>query len=126
MTDAILLASIFGPLLFFVGLWMLLFHDNLVKVMTGVRGSPTAFWLIGFINLFLGLVIINFYNRWVGDRTILVTILGWYMFVRGILALFFPRSLMIMVVQNPNVIKATGIVPLIWGILLCWVAFFST
>jgi len=115
-----LVAGIFGPFLFFIGLWMLFYHDNMMKVVTSMKNTPSAFYLIGAINLFLGLIVINEYNVWDYSHGILVTLLGWVMILRGLVCLFFPQAFVKPVLDHPAWAKFKGVIPLVWGILLFW------
>ncbi len=124
MSNAIWIATVFGPLLFILGLWMLILTPNLIKILVSVKNSLAAFWLMGFINLLLGLFIVSLYNKWVLNGTILVTFLGWALIIRGLLILFIPKLLLISKVKNYRFIKSVGFIPLVWGLGLCWIAFF--
>jgi hypothetical protein len=122
MDNAIWLANIFGPFLVIIGLWTLLYLDNHTKVCTSVRNTPGLFYMMGMINLLIGLVIISMYNRWNWNLAILVTLLGWVTAIRGVL-IFFAPQLMIKAGQRRNSCITFGVVRLVVGILLCWLAF---
>jgi len=123
MDNAIFLSSIFGPLLGIVGLWMLLYGDNLMKVVTSIKGSPGLLYLGAMINLLVGLTIVNQYNVWMWDLSLLLTLLGWVQILRGVLVLFIPQFVIKTTMTDQGFIKVMGIIPLIWGLLLCWFAF---
>lgn len=118
------LASVFGPFMLIMGLWMLLFADNLMKVRTAIKGNPAIFHCGVTANLLIGLVLLSEYNVWSMDAYVLVTLLGWVMVVRGIIGLFLPQLLMKMVMGGASCMKCMGIIPLVWGLALCWLAFF--
>ena len=124
MQNALFLASIFGPYLFFMGLWMVVCTKNVSKVFTSVRGSGAAVTLCGFLKMLIGLTAINIYNMWVWDITLLVTLFGWVFFIRGLLSLFMPKAADMFAVKKDKHIKLMGLIPLVWGVLLCWLAFF--
>jgi hypothetical protein len=123
MLNAMCLAGIFGPLLAIIGLWMLLYNDNMMKVWSSFKSTPAAFYLSGCANLLIGLVIVSQYNSWMMGLAFLVTLLGWVMIIRGILALFMPQ-LLVKVMSNASWAKTRGIIVFIWGLLLCWFAFY--
>jgi uncharacterized membrane protein HdeD (DUF308 family) len=120
MQHAMMVASIFGPFLFILGFWMLVYQENMMKVLNSMKNSPVSFYLVGAINLFLGLVVVNEYNVWDWTPPLLVTLLGWFLIVRGLLALFVPQSFVKSATENPSWTKLKGIVPLVWGILMFW------
>ncbi len=124
MSDVIWLATVFGPLLFITGLWMLMFTGNVIKIVASVKDSLAALWLMGFLNLLFGLGIVSLYNRWTFSSLVFVTILGWVYIIRGLAALFVPKLIMFSKIKNPRVVKMIGLIPLIWGVILCYVAFF--
>ena len=115
-----MVAAIFGPFLFILGFWMLIYHENMMKIITSMKNTPSAFYLIGAINLFLGLVVVNEYNTWDWTPALLVTLLGWFLILRGLLALFVPQSFVKPATHNPAWCKLKGIVPLVWGVLMFW------
>ena len=120
MQHAMLVASIFGPFLFFIGLWMLFYHENMMKVITSMKNTPAAFYLIGAVNLFLGLIVVNEYNVWDWSSAVLVTLLGWVLIIRGLLCLFVPQAFVKPATSHPSWAKLKGVIPLVWGILLFW------
>ncbi|MES2345223.1 MAG: hypothetical protein V4494_04730 [Chlamydiota bacterium] len=123
MSHAAGLACIFGPFLTIMGLWMLLYVDNLTKVMASIKSSPGCFYILGMLNLLIGLTVISRYNIWTADLSVLVTLLGWVMFIRGILVFFVPQFIIKTTMTKQKTIQYTGIVPLVWGLLLSWLAF---
>jgi hypothetical protein len=124
MERAMWLASIFGPFLAIIGLWMLIYADNLVKVISSIKNTAGAFYIGGIINLLLGLTIVTQNNIWVWSGALLVTILGWAWIVRGVLVLFIPQAIIKMTMSHKGFIKGMGVIPLVWGLALCWYAFF--
>jgi len=124
MQNALLLASIFGPLMAIVGLWTLLYHENMMKVVNSIKSTPALFYMTGWMSLLIGLIIVSQYNVWSMTLAVLVTLLGWAMIIRGILALFIPQLLVKLTMGKPSYCKVMGFVPFIWGLLLCWFAFY--
>ena len=123
MQNAMWLASIFGPFLMIMGLWMLFYHDNMMKVIGAVKNNAAIFYLMSIGNLLVGLVVLSEFNEWVWGLSLLVTIFGWFIFIRGLLALFVPHLLVKIALTDPGWIRVKGIVPLAWGFGLCWFAF---
>lgn len=124
MDKAMWLAAVFGPLLTIMGLWMLLYSENLIKVMTSIKNTPGCFFMMGIINMLIGLVIINMYNVWMWHPAVLVSLLGWFLLIRGILVLYIPQLIIKYTMTNHTVLRAIGLLPLIWGLALWWFAFF--
>lgn len=124
MESAMMLARVFGPFLGILGLWMLLYGDNVVKIMASMKGSPCALYTSAVFNLLIGLFIINMYNVWVWDVFFFVTLLGWVMFLRGVFALFMPQVVVKAVMTKGNWMKTMGIIPFVWGLILTWTGYY--
>lgn len=124
MDSAIMLAKIFGPFLAIMGLWMLIYQDNLLKIVTSTKNSPAALYFSALISLLLGLFIIIHYNGWRMDIYTFVTLLGWFLFLRGLLGLFMSH-LIVMLVSNRSWLKVSGVIPLVWGLILIWAGFYK-
>ena len=124
MDKAMWLAAVFGPLLTIMGLWMLLYSENLIKVMTSIKNTPGCFFMMGMINMLIGLVIVNMYNVWMWHPAVLVSLLGWVLLIRGILILYIPQLIIKYTMTNHMVMRAIGLIPLIWGLALWWFGFF--
>jgi hypothetical protein len=58
------------------------------------------------------------------DGYVLVTLLGWVMIIRGVMGLFVPQLLIQLILSNTSFLKVYGIIPLVWGLALSWLAFF--
>jgi hypothetical protein len=119
MEKAIWLAYIFGPYMVILGLWCLFYHDNMMKICTSVKNNPGVFYILTCANLLVGLVIINMWNYWYADMSIFVTLLGWMMAIRGVLGFFVPQVVFKMWNCGDTCSKLVGLVPLVWGVLLC-------
>jgi hypothetical protein len=121
---AMWLASIFGPLLVILGLWKLLYSDALVKVLNSLKNSHGLMYYSSVIYLWVGFTVLSQYDLWGMNSLMLVTLLGWVMVARGILGLFVPDMLLDMYLGQKGFLKVCGLIPLVWGIVLCWVGFF--
>jgi hypothetical protein len=121
---AMWLASIFGPLLVIIGLWKLLYTDAFTKVLNSVKSSHGLMYYTSVIYLWVGFTVLSQYDMWEMDVLVLVTLLGWAMIVRGILGLFAPKMLLDMYLGHHGFAKVCGLIPLVWGVLLCWIGFF--
>jgi hypothetical protein len=122
MQNAIWLAAVFGPYLIIRGLWMLFYHENTGKIWTSIKNTPAVFHLGAVITLWLGLAVVNTYNIWMMNLTFFVTLLGWVMLVKGVFALFLPQVYFKTMMHSAS-IRVWGVIGIIWGLLLCWLAF---
>lgn len=124
MDAAIKLAQVFGPYMGIIGLWMLLYGDNVVKIMAAKKASPIALYASAVFNLLLGLFIVVTYNVWVWNVFFLVTLLGWVLFIRGVVGLFMPQLIVKAMMTRTTWMKTMGIIPFVWGLILTWVGFY--
>lgn len=123
MQNAVGLATIFGPFMVIHGLWLLFYQANVSKIMASIRNTPATFYCAALVNLLLGLTIISQFNIWTPSLPLFVTLLGWWLIVRGIFSLFVPQAFLKIMMSSPNSSRIGGVLTLIWGLLLCWLAF---
>lgn len=125
MSSALMIAQVFGPFLGILGLWMLLYGENVVKIMTSIKNTPAAHYLSSSVNMLVGLFIMNSYNIWSWDMMFFVTLLGWVVFIRGVLGLFVPQLMVRLFMSNVSWMKSMGIIPFVWGLILIWAGYYS-
>ncbi|NTV55348.1 MAG: hypothetical protein HGA16_02505 [Candidatus Moranbacteria bacterium] len=85
--------QILGLAMFSIGVGMLAHPEVLRKMFRDLEHGPVAVYLSGFVSLFLGYVLVAFHNTWHLDRSLIITLVGWAAFVKGISLLLFPTSL---------------------------------
>ncbi len=122
MQNAMWLASVFGPFLMILGVWMLFYHDNMVKICASCKNTPGLCYVCAVINLLVGLTTLAMFNEWMMGLSLLVTLFGWFILIRGLMGLFLPQVLMKWA-TDASWMKVKGIIPLVWGFGLCWLAF---
>lgn len=123
MGNPVGIASIFGPILVIMGIWGLLYQDNVKKVAESVKKNPSILYLGGVVNLIVGLTIIHISPEWNLNISVLVTILGWLLFIRGLTVFFLPNLILKMVKAQSNAYVFFGLVSIVWGLALCWMAY---
>lgn len=123
MQLALYWAHVFGPFMVLMGLWMFLYNENFVKIISSIKNSPASFHLLGMIQLLFGLMIAVRCNTWNLDLSLAVVLLGWMLILRGVLTLFFPQVLMKMFVIKGKWSRLTGLIPFVWGLFLYWFSY---
>lgn len=78
------IASILGPLL------MAISSSEFVNFKIWEKVEPTVVYLNGLILFIGGLSIIRFHSIYTAQWTLVITILGWMIFIAGIYRMFFP------------------------------------
>ncbi len=124
MQNAMTMASIFGPFLVVLGLWVLFYKANVMKVMTSLKTTPGLLYVMGIVNLIVGLGVLSQFSMWnMGGCSVLVTLFGWVALIRGLVAFFMPHVLMNKRVMGSSYLKVKGAVMLVWGFFMCWLGF---
>ena len=123
MASSTALASIFGPLLIITSLWTLLYKENMKKVIDSLKKTPALVYFIGVFNVLLGVIFINSFNYWYMSIEVLVTLLGWLFLIRGLLIMFFPKTLDKMFKTYISSYVFFSLVGIAWGLALTWFAF---
>ena len=78
--------------------------------------------------LVIGVVIILTHNVWVANWTVIITIIGWLGFIKGIWIIVFPDTVskfMQAYQKNKNLLMVHSVVALIFGAVLTFFGFFA-
>jgi hypothetical protein len=59
---------------------------------TEFKANPMWPWLYGAILLMLGLVIIAFHQYWRSPAAVIVSVVGWFLAIRGVILLVVPQT----------------------------------
>lgn len=89
METANFLAQLWGFSLVIISL-ALLINEKYVEYLFKLAEDRKNLFIIGAVNIIIGSFLILFYNSWGFNWAVIVTMLGWLVFVRGVLVLFFP------------------------------------
>jgi hypothetical protein len=65
--------------------------DYYRKIADDLFSNAGLTYLAGFITALIGLLIVNYHNRWAKNWTVLITLLGWLALLKGILLIAFPQ-----------------------------------
>lgn len=123
MASSTMLASIFGPLLIITSLWALLYKENVKKVVDSMKKTPALQYFVGVVNVLLGIVFITSFNYWYMSIELLVTLLGWFLLIRGLILMFFPKTLDSMMKTYMKSSLLYSLIGIAWGLALAWFAF---
>lgn len=122
MVTSILLAKFLGLIFVPFGLIFLFNRTLFDKFIATLPENPIFFIFSGFINLIIGSFIIAAHNNWDANWTVVITIIGWVLFVSGLLRLSIPYKLL-QFIQSTNLRRMTliaGIVMLLIGLFLLY------
>jgi len=79
------------------------------------KANPMWPWLYGAILLIAGLIIIAFHQYWRSPAAIIVSVVGWFLAIRGLLLLTVPRAY----AAAGNALYSSGAIALIWVLFAC-------
>ena len=82
---------------------------------TEFKANPMWPWLFGAILLIAGLVIIAFHQYWRSPAAIIVSLVGWFLAIRGVLLLTVPQAYN----AAGNAVYSSGANAAIWAVFLC-------
>ncbi len=90
MTTSILLAKLFSIYLIVGGLALALNIKDLKQIMDDVAKSKALHLVISLTTLMLGAILVLVHNLWVADWRIIITIIAWVIFTKGIVNALAP------------------------------------
>ena len=93
MDLSVLVARIFSGIFTAVGIAVIIGRLDFSELAEDFRESPALTFVAGSLGVITGIVLVGYHNLWVGNWTILVTIIGWGMLIGGISVMIFPQSL---------------------------------
>lgn len=125
MDPIIVLARVTGLMCLLIAL-SVFNRKSMSAIINDLERSIALFWSLGFLAALLGIIILSLYSTWSMQWTVLITILGWLALLKGIIAMLFPGSLAHSVLRrfkNSGIIMFSGIVSLIFGLVLLYKGF---
>lgn len=94
MVTSILLAKFLSLIFVPFGLIVLFNRTLFDKFIATLPENPAFFIFSGFINLVIGSLIIAIHNSWATNWAMVITIVGWVLFVSGVIRLCCPYKLL--------------------------------
>jgi len=123
----VFLGRLLGLYVLITGLWLLADKQEAVSTIPDILGNRPLMIILAIIALIVGLAIVLGHNIWSGGAlTILVTLIGWISFLRGLLFLFLPPAAtrqILEVMQFERLFYIYVAIPLILGVYLTYLGF---
>ncbi len=85
-------ARVLGPYLTIVPITVAVRGSYMRELFTEFKANPMWPWLYGAILLMGGIFIIAFHQYWRSPAAIIVSAVGWFFLIRGVLLLTVPRA----------------------------------
>ena len=91
MELSILIAKITSVIYLAAALGALCSADHYRNVVDDMFDNAALTYMMGFIAVIAGFLIVNYHNIWRANWTVLVTLVGWLALTKGVLIIAFPR-----------------------------------
>jgi hypothetical protein len=108
-------ARVMGPFLTIVPTTVAIRGSYMQELFTEFKANPMWPWLYGAILLIAGLIIIAFHQYWRSPAAIIVSLVGWFFAIRGVLLLTVPRAYD----AAGNALYSSGAIAGIWVLFVC-------
>ncbi len=92
------------------------------KIVEDFKESQGLTFIIGFITLVIGMLLVEHHNIWVKNWTVLITIISWLALLKGIMLMAFPQSILCFKGMYKNT-KNWGIFMIALGLLFGYFGF---
>ncbi len=128
MENALKIAEIAGPVMLLMGLSILLHAKAWQRLFDKWVKDHLSLFPMMLLSTLLGLMVISMYNVWEFNVWLLVTLLGWGMFVKGVVFFLIPGSALKGVVgfgKNLGALYFGGLVHTVVGAVLGYYAYFA-
>lgn len=86
------LVQFFGVVFTVFGLSMVINKKGMAAAFAEMVQNRSFFWLAGFFTVVLGAALVALNNVWTSGWTLLVTIIGWLVLIKGAFILFLPKT----------------------------------
>jgi uncharacterized membrane protein len=108
-------ARALGPFFTIVPTTVAVRGSYMQTLFTEFKANPMWPWLFGAILLIAGLVIIAFHQYWRSPAAIIVSVVGWFLAIRGVLLLTVPGAYD----AAGNALYKSGATAVIWVVFSC-------
>ena len=128
METSVLLAKIIGPLLFIVGLGLLINMEHYRRMMTEFGASSLSVYMAGTTALLLGLLIVTFHNVWEPRWPAIITILGWLTLIKGAIRVVAPKVVQDraeIYARNTTAVTVSALILLVLGSVLIFFGYLT-
>lgn len=120
MDISIFLAKVFGIYLIIVGLATIFHPKALLERGRKMVEDDTLLQFAAIVTLIIGILLIVAHNIWVWNWPVIITILAWLTFLKGLIYLWYPELITKYVVKryNEKIVLISGVIGLVIGIFL--------
>ncbi|KTD04680.1 Integral membrane protein (PIN domain superfamily) [Legionella geestiana] len=121
------LVMVLGWYLVVVSVFLVMRQEELRAVMHEVISNRGLFFVLAFITLILGLMMVVSHNIWMMGWPVLVTLFSWLVLLTGLFRLFYPSMAMSVAksfLDNPVRMRMTGVLLFVLGLFFLMKAYY--
>jgi uncharacterized protein YjeT (DUF2065 family) len=125
MTDAQIF-QLFGILFVALGIAFMTQPHYFKKVMEGFSQNLGLSFITGFFTVAFGYILILFHNTWHSDLSVVVTLLGWASFIKGLIILLFPQWLGFLtktLFKKEGALRCYAVLIFLFGLIVSYLGF---
>jgi hypothetical protein len=127
MDASVFLAKLLGPALVVVGAGLLLNRAAYQAAAEEVLKTRSLLYLFGLIAFLGGLAVVLTHNVWEWRWPVIITVLGWFMLIRGTLRIVIPQQVgdlaSKILARTPNLLPVSGVILVALGAILVWMGY---
>lgn len=126
METSLYFASLLGPLLFVIWLWLIINADMYKKMVNNFLSESIAIYASAVWGFVIWLLMISSHNIWTLSWTLLITLLSWIIFLKSAFLLIIPKFFEDMVKQikfSDGMIQVAGWVYVLIGLFFSFQAY---
>jgi hypothetical protein len=128
MELSIFLAKVLGLYFLIVGIGILLNGQRIKGIITEIDSNPALLLFSGIVPLIVGTLVVVSHTVWEADWRVIVTLIGWLAFIKGIVRVVFPKLAMRFdgkIAKKPFLLKIFAIIILLLAAFLCFAGYMS-
>lgn len=127
MGTSIFFARIFSLYYLVVGVGLFFNRKAFKQIMDDFSKSAALVFFGGIFALLIGIMIILTHNIWLANWRLIITLIGWLAFIKGVWLVVFPKTvskLMQSYHKNDALLGVHAIIAIILGLVLAFFGFF--
>lgn len=121
--DNVFLGAIVGPTMLILGLSLALYPKIWVKIMKELGQSHTGLFYGMIIALVIGLSLIQVHNIWEWSVNVIITVIGWGAFLKGLFYFLAPGTWIKSSIKTFAKPRAILVVGLVYAGLGAWMSY---
>lgn len=127
MDISIFLAKTLGIYLVIISLSMFINAERYKSIIYDLTNNPSFLFLTGVIALIIGILLIVCHNIWQANWRIIITLIAWLSFIKGMVRVLFPQLAYASItkfMKNEIAYYTTAFICLLLGIFLSYFGYF--